>query len=188
MCLRWLTGVVVPLLHRRTYARFTFISFDWSRRRWEGALCVLPLLTMNFPCSVSPSLPSFPETCSSNNYHTFLERQTNRMMQHISSSYCFLADRYTNSKSSRRTMSFTQPLPVHFESVESVVEFLRDSSAGVVSTTTPMLIGTRSMTRGRKSTPEVKKEKEQPNLMLNLNAAAVNAKENVQVLSSGRVR
>ena len=79
-------------------------------------------------------------------------------------------------------MSSQSTLPVHFESVESVVEFLRDSSVGVVSTTTP------SATRGRKSAPKIKKEKEETNLILNVDAPALNTKENVQVLSSGRVR
>jgi len=84
-------------------------------------------------------------------------------------------------------MSSTKTITSQFDSVDSILNYLRESSPSEVvsSTTTSSVIDSTRVNNGSKSTKQQKKEKELANLM---NNTETNAKQPIQVLPSGRVR
>ncbi len=74
-----------------------------------------------------------------------------------------------------------------FDSVDSILNYLRESSPAEVvsSTTTSSVTDSTRVNNGSKSTKQQKKEKELANLM---NNTETNAKQPIQLLPSGRVR
>ncbi len=84
-------------------------------------------------------------------------------------------------------MSSMKPFNSKFESVDSIINYLREPSPPEVvsSSTTSSAIGSITINNGLKSTKKQKKEKELANVMKTTQA---NSEQNVQVLSSGRIR
>jgi DNA replication protein DnaD len=84
-------------------------------------------------------------------------------------------------------MSSMKPFNSKFESVDSIINYLREPSPPEVvsSSTTSSAIGSITINNGLKSTKKQKKEKELANVMKTTQA---NSEQNVQVLASGRIR
>jgi len=92
-----------------------------------------------------------------------------------------------STTSDYNTMSSMQPFNSKFESVDSIVNYLREPSPPEVvsSSTTSSAIGSITINNGLKSTKKQKKEKELANLM---NNTSTNPREPIQLLPTGRVR
>ncbi len=84
-------------------------------------------------------------------------------------------------------MSSKKTIISQFDSVDSILNYLRESSPSEVvsSTTTSSVTDSTRVNNGSKSTKQQKKEKELANLM---NNTETNAKQPIQLLPSGRVR
>ncbi|CAF2626602.1 unnamed protein product [Rotaria sp. Silwood2] len=92
-----------------------------------------------------------------------------------------------NSNIDNNIMSSMKTFGSPFDSIDSIVNFLREPSPPevVLSSTTSSTIDSTKVNRELKSTKGRKKEKRQANVM---NATQINSKEPIEILPSGRVR